>query len=49
MADLLPLLNNTPERARQVAAFDRLDDAMAIGTMSPSAKAADIIAGILGR
>ena len=49
MADLLPLLNNTPERARQVAAFDRLDEAMAIGTMSPSAKAADIIAGILGR
>jgi len=49
MADLLPLLRNTPERARQIAGFDRLDEAMSIGTISPSAKAADIIAGLLDR
>jgi lipid-A-disaccharide synthase len=42
-AALLPLLSDTPERRRQVEAFARLDEIMAIGATSPSAKAAAIV------
>jgi lipid-A-disaccharide synthase len=40
---LLPLLSDTPERARQVEAFARLDGIMGIGSAAPSAKAAAIV------
>ncbi len=48
-ADLLPLLSDTPERLRQLAGFAKLSSAMSIGEDSPSAKAADIIAGMIQR
>jgi lipid-A-disaccharide synthase len=40
---LLPLLSDTPERARQVEAFRRLDQIMGIGSAAPSARAAAIV------
>jgi len=40
---VMPLLADTPERRRQVEAFDRLDKIMEIGTTSPSEKAADVV------
>lgn len=40
---LLPLLGNTQERRRQLAAFSRLDDVMEIGAVSPSDRAATIV------
>ena len=40
---LLPLLSDTPQRQRQIAAFGRLDAIMAIGSEAPSAKAAAIV------
>jgi lipid-A-disaccharide synthase len=40
---LLPLLTDTPQRQRQIAAFGRLDAIMAIGGEAPSAKAAAIV------
>jgi lipid-A-disaccharide synthase len=40
---LLPLLSDTPERARQVEAFGRLDQIMGIGNAAPSARAAAIV------
>jgi len=40
---LLPLLSDTPQRQRQIAAFGRLDAIMAIGGEAPSAKAAAIV------
>ena len=48
-ADLLPLLHDTAERAQQMAGFERLDKVMAIDGLSPSDKAAEIIAGMLNR
>jgi lipid-A-disaccharide synthase len=39
----LPLLSDTPQRQRQIAAFGRLDAIMAIGGEAPSAKAAGIV------
>jgi len=42
-AALLPLISDTPERARQVEAFRRLDRIMGIGEEAPSAKAAAIV------
>ncbi len=42
-AALLPLLAETPERRRQVAAFERLDRIMAIGGTSPSDRAAALV------
>jgi lipid-A-disaccharide synthase len=42
-AALLPLLKDTPERAKQVAAFERLDGLMAAGSGSPSAHAAELV------
>jgi lipid-A-disaccharide synthase len=44
---LLPLVTDTPERRRQLAAFDRLDRAMHIGDESPSERAARIVADLL--
>ena len=38
-----PLLGATPERARQVDAFARLDSIMEIGKAAPSARAAQIV------
>ncbi|MEN9755682.1 MAG: lipid-A-disaccharide synthase [Pseudomonadota bacterium] len=43
-ADLLPLLQDTEARRRQLRGFDRLDHLMAIEEGSPSVKAADVIA-----
>lgn len=40
---LLPLLSDTPERRRQLAAFARLDAVMEIGHAHPSARAAEIV------
>lgn len=42
-AALVPLLSDTPERARQVQAFARLDQIMGVGEAAPSAKAAAIV------
>ena len=39
---LLPLLSDTPQRQRQITAFQRLDEIMALGT-APSVKAAAIV------
>jgi len=46
---LVTLLSDTPERRRQVAAFDRLDAIMAIGAASPSGRAAAIVLDIARR
>ncbi len=46
---LFPLLSDTPQRQRQVAAFQRLDEIMAIGGTQPSAKAATLAAGVARR
>jgi lipid-A-disaccharide synthase len=40
---LVPLMSDTPARQRQIEAFRRLDEIMAIGTVEPSAKAAAIV------
>lgn len=40
---VLPLLDDTPDRRRQVDAFARLDAAMAIGADTPSDRAAGIV------
>jgi lipid-A-disaccharide synthase len=42
-AALAPLLADTPERRRQVAAFARLDDVMKLGAANPSEAAAQIV------
>ena len=44
---LTPLLNDTPERRRQVEAFGRLDEIMQIGRHAPATKAADIVLRLL--
>lgn len=44
---LLPLMTDTPERRRQIAAFARLDTIMAIGTAIPSNRAAEVILGCI--
>jgi lipid-A-disaccharide synthase len=43
VAALAPLLADTPERRRQLDAFARLDQIMAIGAANPSETAADIV------
>ncbi len=48
-AALLPLLSDTPERARQIEAFGRLDRIMGIGSAAPSAKAAAIVLEVARR
>jgi lipid-A-disaccharide synthase len=40
---LLPLLSDTPERRRQLEAFDKLDALMEIGLRAPATRAADIV------
>jgi lipid-A-disaccharide synthase len=40
---LREVLNDTPQRRRQVEAFARLDAIMAIGSRSPNVQAADIV------
>ncbi|MEA2935085.1 MAG: lipid-A-disaccharide synthase, partial [Variibacter sp.] len=40
---LMPLVHDTPQRARQIEAFARLDHIMEIGTRSPSERAAEIV------
>jgi lipid-A-disaccharide synthase len=42
-AALLPLLSDTPERAKQLAAFTRLESLMALDHGTPSSRAADIV------
>jgi lipid-A-disaccharide synthase len=44
---LLPLLDDTPERRRQLDAFARLDEMMRIGHEAPSERAARIIEEVL--
>jgi lipid-A-disaccharide synthase len=44
---LLPLLNDTPERRRQLEAFARLDDLMSIGDEAPSLRAARIVLEVI--
>jgi lipid-A-disaccharide synthase len=46
---LLPLLSDTPERRRQLAAFARLDTIMAIGQAIPSERAAAVVLACAGR
>jgi lipid-A-disaccharide synthase len=45
-AALLPLLRDTPERARQIAAFGRLDEIMQIGKTAPARHAAQIVLNV---
>lgn len=46
---LIPLLSDTPQRRRQVDAFQRLDSIMGIGTMSPSGEAAAVVLDLARR
>jgi lipid-A-disaccharide synthase len=46
---LVPLLSDTPQRLRQIEAFQRLDAIMAIGAASPSAEAAAIVLDVSQR
>ena len=48
-AALEPLISDTPERRRQIEAYRRLDDIMAIGGTTPSAKAASIVLDVARR
>ena len=47
-AALLPLMADTPERRRQIAAFGRLDTIMGLGGEDPSARAAALVLGYAG-
>ena len=42
-AALVPLLRDTPARAAQLAAFDRLEDLMALDHGTPSSRATDVV------
>jgi lipid-A-disaccharide synthase len=46
---LLPLIGNTPERARQMTAFSRLDGVMKIGSTIPSEIAAEVVLKVAAR
>jgi lipid-A-disaccharide synthase len=46
---LAPLLGDTPERRRQIAAFARLDDVMRIGAARPSEAAAEVVLDVTRR
>jgi lipid-A-disaccharide synthase len=48
-AALAPLLSDTPERRRQLAAFAKLDAIMQVGAARPSARAAEIVRAMAGR
>ncbi|WP_322517048.1 lipid-A-disaccharide synthase [Rhodopseudomonas palustris] len=44
---LREVLSDTPMRARQLAAFARIDDIMSTGAQTPSARAAEIVLNVL--
>jgi len=44
---LLPLFSDTPERRRQIEAFQKMDDLMRIGSEAPSERAARIVEEVL--
>jgi lipid-A-disaccharide synthase len=44
---VLPLFSDTPERRRQVEAFQRMDELMKIGDEAPSERAARIVEEVL--
>jgi lipid-A-disaccharide synthase len=46
---LIPLLSDTPERARQLAAFARLDTIMDLGAAPPSLRAARAVQDVIVR
>jgi lipid-A-disaccharide synthase len=46
-AELIPLISDSPQRMRQLAAFARLDDIMQIGSSSPAARAADVVLDVM--
>src|SRR5262249_14603596 len=46
---LAPLLADTPERARQLTAFARLDEVMRIGSARPSEAAAEVVFDVARR
>jgi lipid-A-disaccharide synthase len=48
-AALLPLLGDTPERRRQIEAFNRLDDILEIGKAKPSIRAASAVLEDIGK
>ena len=48
-ATLAPLIGDTPERRRQLAAFARLDEVMRIGTARPSEAAAEVVLDVARR
>ncbi len=48
-AALAPLIGDTPERKRQLAAFARLDEVMRIGTARPSEAAAEVVLDVARR
>ena len=48
-AALIPIMQETPERRRQIEAFGRLDHIMQIGASAPALRAADIVLAELKR
>jgi lipid-A-disaccharide synthase len=48
-ATLAPLIRDTPERRRQLAAFARLDDVMRVGRARPSEAAAEVVLDVARR
>jgi lipid-A-disaccharide synthase len=48
-AAVIPLLADTPERARQLAAFVRLDGIMNLGAAAPSVRAAQAVRDVIAR
>ena len=48
-AALIPVIENTPERRRQVEAFTRLDAIMEIGAGAPASRAVDIVLDVVRR
>jgi lipid-A-disaccharide synthase len=48
-ATLAPLIEDTPERRRQLEAFSKIDSIMEIGFQSPATRAADIVLATLRR
>ena len=48
-AALAPLLRDSPERQKQLAALTRLDSLMEIGTAKPAQRAAEIVAQVASK
>jgi lipid-A-disaccharide synthase len=46
--EMVRLLDDTPERRRQMAAFARLDAQMSLGAETPSGRAADVVLDLVG-